>query len=296
MKLLILENETYLAQSIAGKLDEIGYECIIAQDIPTEVVNYDAILISSDIYDANCEQFIKNNADSIIIMMISYINDETVNKPILAGARDYILKPFMIDELARKINHYQTFNKMKSSLQFYESYFDFIQKDLNIPTPVQYNPPFIIKSKSQRSADIYAMQYAKKKNFTYKFITLKRTNYKELIETPISKNTIYYITNLEELKKQEKKEFLDAACKLPFVMSFLCADKITFPQVVDIYNVSTPQELDGEIISIKDYIKSVILKFEKRYPDIEIAKKLGMSRKSLWEKRRRYGILHKKNR
>ena len=296
MKLLILENETYLAQSIAGKLNDIGYECIINQEIPTDDdTEYEAILISSNLYDANCEQFIKTRSDSIIIMMISYISDETVSKPILAGAQDYIIKPFMIDELVRKIKHYQIFKKMQGTLQFYESYINFIQKELNIPTPVQYNPPFVIKSTSQRSADIYAMLYAKEKNFTYKFIALKRTNYQALIETPIPKNTIYYITNLEELKKQEKREFLNAARKLPFVMSFLCADdKIAFPQVIDICNVSTPQELGGEIISIKDYIKSVILKFEGRYPDTELAKKLGMSRKSLWEKRRKYGIARKK--
>ena len=31
------------------------------------------------------------------------------------------------------------------------------------------------------------------------------------------------------------------------------------------------------------------------YPDIELAKKLGMSRKSLWEKRKRYGLLRTKH-
>ena len=49
MKLLILENETYLAQSIAGKLSDVGYECTISQTIPNKQVDYETILISSNI-------------------------------------------------------------------------------------------------------------------------------------------------------------------------------------------------------------------------------------------------------
>lgn len=34
----------------------------------------------------------------------------------------------------------------------------------------------------------------------------------------------------------------------------------------------------------------MIMKYENIYSDIDLAKKLGISRKSLWEKRKRYGI------
>ena len=47
-------------------------------------------------------------------------------------------------------------------------------------------------------------------------------------------------------------------------------------------------------MSITDYVKTIVTRFENRYPDIELAKKLGMSRKSLWEKRKKYGLLRKK--
>ncbi len=53
-------------------------------------------------------------------------------------------------------------------------------------------------------------------------------------------------------------------------------------------------EIGSEILSIKEYERIVITKFEGRYPDVELAKKLGMSRKSLWEKRKKYGISRKK--
>lgn len=294
MKLLILENEVYLAQSIAGKLSDAGYECTISQSIPKERVSYHAILISSNIYNQNCEFFIKQHSDSIIIMMISYISDDTVSKPLLAGARDYVLKPFMIDELVRKIRHYNEFAETKRVLDFYNAYFDFIQKELNTPSLLQYNPPFIIKSTSQRSADIYAMKYAREKNILLEFITLKDKDYKNIFKNTPQKQKIYYATNLEELKKQERKEFLELAHRYPMIISFISTDKVQFQKVIDISHIPNTQELGGDIMSMHDYVKTIIAKFESRYPDIELAKKLGMSRKSLWEKRKKYGLLRKK--
>ena len=50
----------------------------------------------------------------------------------------------------------------------------------------------------------------------------------------------------------------------------------------------------GDILSIDDYIKFIILNFQNKFPDTELSKKLGISRKSLWERRKKYGILKKK--
>ena len=46
----------------------------------------------------------------------------------------------------------------------------------------------------------------------------------------------------------------------------------------------------GEILTIDDYLKNMIINWQKSYSDTELSKKLGLSRKSLWEKRRKYGI------
>ena len=63
--------------------------------------------------------------------------------------------------------------------------------------------------------------------------------------------------------------------------------------MIDITRQTNNMELGGEILSVKEYEKLIISKYENRYPDIELAKKLGMSRKSLWEKRKKYGIIRK---
>ncbi|PAF51578.1 response regulator [Helicobacter sp. 13S00477-4] len=295
MNILIIENETYLAQSIASKLIDTGYECHITSVMDNHLKhNYDVILISSSICGDYYERFIRNHSHCIIIMMISYVSDDTVSKPIKAGAKDYILKPFMIDELVRKIEHYRDCKNIITKINFYNSYFNFIEKELQTPTPFQYNPPFVIKSNSQRSADIYAMKYAREKKIFFEFYTLKEDKYKMLLKDEPSKSPIIYITNLEELKKQERKDFLEVASKYSMIISLVSTDKITFPQIVDISNIPNNHEIGAEILSIKDYEKAIITKFEGRYPDIELAKKLGMSRKSLWEKRKKYGISRKK--
>lgn len=296
MKLLILENESYLAQNIASKFSEIGFEVTIAQNLENVQPNtqFEVILISSVLFDSKCELFIKKNTNSIIIMMISYVSDDTVNKPIQAGAKDYILKPLIIDELVRKVEHHYGYYKIQKELNFYNSYFNFIQKELNLPAPLSYNPPFIIRSNSQRGADIYAMKYAKEKGVMFDFVSLRDVNYQQVLHRPIKKGHFTYITNLEELKKNDKKEFLEAATKKHYIMSFVSHDNINFPHIIDLSQIAHMQELGGEIMPINEYVKAIILKFENRYPDIELAKRLGISRKSLWEKRKKYGIVRKK--
>ena len=52
----------------------------------------------------------------------------------------------------------------------------------------------------------------------------------------------------------------------------------------------------GEILTIEDYVKNILVSFQDKYPDVELSKKLGISRKSLWEKRKKHGIYKKKER
>ena len=44
------------------------------------------------------------------------------------------------------------------------------------------------------------------------------------------------------------------------------------------------------ILTINDYVKMMVLNFQDKYPDTELSKRLGISRKSLWEKRKKFGI------
>ena len=294
MKVLIIENEIYLAQSIANKLSDLRLECVIAHSLKeVQKDHYDVILASFGTINDGYTELSKIYPQAIIILMFDYINDDTVIKPLRNGVTDYIVKPFIVDELIRKITHYRTYREMNEEISFYRSYFSFIERELSTPEPFLYNPPFVIKTNSQRSADIYAMRYAREKHIHFQFHSLKEETWKSIFRVPPKKNEIYYITNLEGLKKSDRKDFLEAALKYNVILSVVSSEKIAFPQVIDISCQSNSVELGGEILSVKEYEKIIIAKYESRYPDIELAKKLGMSRKSLWEKRKKYGIIRK---
>lgn len=294
MKVLIIENEIYLAQSIANKLSDSRLECIIAHSLKeVQKDHYDVILASFGTINEGYTELSKAYSQAIIILMIAYINDDTVIKPLRNGVADYIVKPFIVDELIRKITHYRTYREINEEIGFYRNYFSFIERELGTPELFLYNPPFVIKSNAQRGADIYAMRYAREKHIQFHFYSLKEEMWKSIFRVPPKKNEIYYITNLEELKKSERKDFLEVALKYNVIVSIVSGEKIAFPQVIDITRQTNNMELGGEILSVKEYEKLIISKYENRYPDIELAKKLGMSRKSLWEKRKKYGIIRK---
>ena len=66
--------------------------------------------------------------------------------------------------------------------------------------------------------------------------------------------------------------------------SFFAYNKIVFE------SSKSQMENTNEIMSINDYVKLIIVNFQAQYPDTELSRRLGMSRKSLWEKRKKFGI------
>ena len=97
MKIIIVENELYLAQSIASKLGENGFETEILSSIKEAMKSKgDVYLLSTNMPGQNTAPLITEFKDKIIILMVSYINNDTVSEPLRLGAKDYIVKTFMI--------------------------------------------------------------------------------------------------------------------------------------------------------------------------------------------------------
>ncbi|RDU65627.1 response regulator [Helicobacter sp. MIT 14-3879] len=296
MKTLIIENDAYLAQSINNKLVDRGYECVVQKDTNLNLEEdafFDVVLIAYDVCTTSCVNLIKLFPNSITIMMIKYVTDDTVTKMLKAGIYDYILKPFVIDELIRKIEHYKNYSKLKQEVSFYKNYFEFIEGVLDTPIPFTYNLPFIIRSNSQRSADIYAMRYARLKNIRFHFLNITDIDWRD-ISSISSSDEIVYLIGLEQLKKSDRIELLNKLSKQNILLSFISKEEILFNNIADITSFRNDIDFNGEILSIKEYEKVVISKYEHIYSDIDLAKKLGISRKSLWEKRKRYGIVKPK--
>ena len=161
MEILIIENEIYLAQSISSKLSHFGFNCEIIPSMQEalEYDNADIILLSTNISGQNFYPLIEKFKNSIIILMIPYINDETVTRPLQAGASDYIVKPFMIDELIRKIKQHTIFKQTQKEIAFYRDYFcnSLLTPSYQINTKISF--PLIIKSISQKAIDMCVVNY-----------------------------------------------------------------------------------------------------------------------------------------
>lgn len=295
MKILIVENEIYLAQSIASKLMEIGHICEIATTIKDALKDekYDAILLSTNISGQNFYPIIEKHRLSIIILMISYISNDTVTNPIKAGACDYIQKPFMIEELIRKLQHLSDFKNLKKENATYKDYVKNLFASANLdPIDKKIKFPILIKTNFQKHADALVFNYAQSQNETFMFISLTQSNAFEKI-TRASGDELIYIIDLQNLKKSEKTKVYNV---IEGKRVILCSTDPSEESEITLIEINTDSKVldQGDVLCIDDYVKYVICNFQNKFPDTELSKKLGISRKSLWEKRKKYGINKKK--
>jgi len=295
LKVLIVENEVYLAQSIANKLSEHGFVCELAAGAKDAIKDefFDAILLSTSMGGQNFMPIIERYKKSIIILMVSYINNDTVSIPLKTGAKDYILKPFMIEELIKKINHYLEFERLikeNNSLKKYiaSSFAVSSLPDVGKKTEL----PLGVFSTSQKKMDAYAFKLAAAKGMRLEFISLqKEFDDKTFLEH--DNKSILYAANFESLKKSDKKLFLDVISSKNVVFSSTEEIEEVAMRVVELEN-DEGFVGGGEILTIEEYVKNIVINFQDKYPDVELSKKLGISRKSLWEKRKKHGVYKKK--
>ena len=295
MKILIIENEIYLAQSIATKLGEKGHTCEMCTSTKDAIksTNYDVVLLSTNINGQDFNPVIETFKKSIVILMVSYISNDTVSKPLAAGAKDYILKPFMIEELVRKIDHYQDYEKIKQRNKAYEKYLAHTFESVTSEHDHEnIELPLFISSNFQKYADAFAFNHARENNLSLKFISLKEVKaMQEIGAAP--QNVILYIIDYQILKKSDKKMFFELIeGKKAIITGSDLIEEDEFP-VIEIKSENNIFD-KSDILPIEDYVKFIVLNYQNKYPDTELSKKLGISRKSLWEKRKKYDIIKKK--
>ncbi|MFA7086403.1 MAG: DNA-binding response regulator [Aliarcobacter sp.] len=296
MNILIIENEVYLAQKVVSRLLDDGHNCDFVENVNLENLTkeYDIVLLSTSISSSIVKGVIKKyGQNSIILLFVSYISDETVTNPIKDGAKDYIMKPFLMDELVRKIYHYKECRAIRRELKVLKDYFEFTMSDIDIKdvlVPLSF--PLLIETNFQSYADKLVFEIAKKVNLPIKFISLSSANWQKQITNQFER-TIIYLTDYHTLKRNVKdqliKQILDKKC---VICSLESDDEFTHKKVV--FNSKNKSLDHSQIMSINDYIKTIVINHQNRYPDTELSKRLGISRKSLWEKRKKLEIDKKK--
>jgi hypothetical protein len=224
--------------------------------------------------------------------MVSYINNDTVGEPLKLGAKDYIVKPFMIEELLRKIEHYQEYQDLRKKTQFYHEYMDNLLKEIKLDFDMEkLTYPLVIQTNYQRLVDKLVFEFAYTKNRLITFVPLGEKKWKEKIETA-NETSLLYITELHTLKKADREKLFALLKEQNFILCSTTEIETDFPTIT--LNTDSKLYDQNEILTIDDYVKFIVNSFQYKFPDTELSKKLGISRKSLWEKRKKYGLFKKK--
>lgn len=294
MGVLIVENEIYLAQSINDKLNDAGYDCNIALNLDQINHNksYEVILLSTNIN--NFIEVIKKYENSIIILMISYFSIDTVVTPIQKGAMDYIQKPFMVEELIRKIKHYQHYKQTKLLNNAYFAYIKSKFKNIQMPC-LDYKKiklPLILKTNQQSNADAFVFHYINIHKLDFVCFDLGDKDIQNKIKFD-DKNALYFLINIISLKNEDQMRLLEFAKNKNIIIH--CKKEIK-QDILPVISLNEDEKKldDNEILTINEYVKFIISNYQNIYSDTDLAKKLGISRKSLWERRKRYALQRKK--
>ncbi len=293
MKIIIVENELYLAQSIAAKLGENGFDTEIYSSIKEALQSRgDVYLLSTNLPGQNVAPLITQFRDKIIILMVSYINNDTVGEPLKLGAKDYIVKPFMIEELLRKIEHYREYQDLKKEAALYKNYIDNLLSDIETDFDVTtLNTPVVIHTNYPRLVDKIVFTYAETIDKPLRMIHLSHEDWEDKIASSHTR-ALLYLTDAHTLKQNDLKSLCEMLKEYDFILSTTATIETPFPTI----SLTTESKLydQNEILTIDDYVKYIVNNFQYKLPDTELSKKLGISRKSLWEKRKKFGLFKKK--
>ncbi len=112
MKILIIEDERALSESIATYLSTQEYDCEIAEDLATatqktEYNDYDCILLDISLPDGNGLKILEHlkedkKNDGVLIISAKDSLDDKI-RGLNLGADDYLAKPFHLSELNARV-------------------------------------------------------------------------------------------------------------------------------------------------------------------------------------------------
>lgn len=153
MKILIIEDEKELADSMLAYLQEENYTCEVSK-------NYQSALVKTETWEYNCiilditlpggsgleilQQLRKNNKSDGVIIISARNSIEDRIHGLKLGADDYLVKPFHLSELAARVNAIirRKLYDVQSSISFHE-----IMMDTSASTVTVNNKPIDLTRK-----------------------------------------------------------------------------------------------------------------------------------------------------
>jgi DNA-binding NtrC family response regulator len=134
-------------------------------------------------------------------------------------------------------------------------------------------------------------EYANNSNKLLTFLPVGNKTWKEKLEES-SPRALIYVTEIHTLKKADREFLLERLKTCNFILCSTSELETEFETIT--LNTDSKLYDQNEILTIDDYVKFIVNSFQYKFPDTELSKKLGISRKSLWEKRKKYGLFKKK--
>ncbi len=108
-----------------------------------------------------------------------------------------------------------------------------------------------------------------------------------------TENNLLFLSNFQVLKPLEREKLLEFIKNKSVILH--TNSNIEDLELPCINLSDNEKNIDSnQILTIDEYVKYIILNYQNVFPDTDLSKKLGISRKSLWEKRKKYEISKKK--
>ncbi len=86
---------------------------------------------------------------------------------------------------------------------------------------------------------------------------------------------------------RELENLIERAVILADSDTLTCKD---LPEAAPPPQLRPPAEINGRPVSIEEYMRGVVERYQEAHSDTELARMLGIGRKALWMRRRRWGL------
>jgi DNA-binding NtrC family response regulator len=295
---LIVENELYLSESVAEKLEGLQYQVTIVTSINEALnINKEVTLLIVSLDFKNDEDFLtllEKYRNITSILLTKTLDHDAISQTLKHGINDYILKPFMIDFLIQKIEFFHKFKELELNSKRYEKFLNVTLENNTKYQEIELDielPAFVFCS-NIRMVDLFVFKYSMRLSKGVELIDFEEFKNSELD----NQNIIYYLRHKSHFSTEELDIIFEKAKKVKIIIGSI-QEMENIPKsfsTLTIPNRETIIDDVSQIFTVHDYIKHIILQYQHVMPDTELAKYLGISRKSLWEKRRRMNIQKKK--
>ena len=294
MVITIIEKEVLSNQNSIYTLKKSGYEVELFDCINMAMKDStgDIYLLSAGFSSSNIQDFIIKFQNKPILLLVNHTSSESLKTLLSLGAKDYLMKPVNVDILVHKVKHYAMYDALEKKHALYKNYHEYILKDVHVEQYInEITFPMIIVTNNVGFIDQLVLAYANLKKINIVYIPLNDPNWMVKIEESSSYEKLY-ISGLETLTIRNQNILFKMLESRMFIVSSFISVKKAY-KTVKIVTKNMSIEEDG-ILSVSDYALMIIKSLQFKYTDVEIAEKLGYSRKRIASLRSKFNLFKEK--